>query len=160
FGISTHPLPMFDATLPRDVRDAPPGSIFEWRQQNAAMELGRRVKDNGAALVIDYGHEKSAAGETFQAVRGHHYHTPLIGPGLADLSAHVDFEALAAAAASIGTRLHGPMDQGTFLRALGIEKRAESLRAKASPEQAAAITIALERLTAPNKVGMGSMFKV
>ena len=114
----------------------------------------------GAALVIDYGHQRSAIGDTFQAVRGHRFDNPLTAPGLADLSAHVDFEALAAAASSFGTHVHGPVDQGSFLLALGIEKRAANLKIKADPEKAAAIDIALERLTAPNKTGMGAMFKV
>ncbi len=160
FGVSAEPLPMFEHTVPRALRDAPIGSIFEWRPQIVALELGRRVKNGSAALVIDYGHQESAVGDTLQAVRGHRYDNPLIAPGRADLSAHVDFAALAAAASSFGTRIHGPVDQGSFLLALGIEKRAANLKLKASPEQAAAITIALERLTAPNRVGMGALFKV
>jgi SAM-dependent MidA family methyltransferase len=160
FGLATNPLPMFEHTIPRQVRDAPIGSIFEWRSQVTAMELGRRLNNSGAALVIDYGHPRSAIGDTFQAVRGHRYDNPLTAPGLADLSAHVDFEALAAAVASFGTRVHGPVDQGSFLLALGIEKRAANLKIKADPEKAAAVSIALERLTASNKTGMGALFKV
>jgi NADH dehydrogenase [ubiquinone] 1 alpha subcomplex assembly factor 7 len=160
FGLATSPLPMFEHTVPRAVRDAPVGAIFEWRSQVTALELGRRVKNGGAALMIDYGHRHSAVGDTFQAVRGQRFDDPLLMPGLADLSAHVDFEALAAQVSSFGALVHGPMDQGSFLRALGIEKRAANLKLNASPEAAAAINISLERLTAPNATGMGAMFKV
>jgi SAM-dependent MidA family methyltransferase len=124
------------------------------------MELGRRLTAAGAALVIDYGHPKSAVGDTFQAVRGHRFDDPLAAPGLADLSAHVDFEALAKAAAGFGALVHGPVDQGAFLFALGIERRANNLKKNADPEKAAAVEMAMERLTAPNKTGMGSLFKV
>jgi NADH dehydrogenase [ubiquinone] 1 alpha subcomplex assembly factor 7 len=160
FGLAPAPLPTFERTLPRHIRDAPIGSLFEWRSSIVAMELGRRLATAGAALVIDYGHRQSAIGDTFQAVRGHRYDNPLAAPGLADLSAHVDFEALARAAASFGAKIHGPVDQGSFLIALGIERRANNLKKNADPEKAAAVDIALERLTAPNKAGMGSMFKV
>ncbi|MGZ3411418.1 MAG: class I SAM-dependent methyltransferase [Xanthobacteraceae bacterium] len=160
FGLAETPLPMFEYTIPRRVHDAPVGSIFEWRSLLSAMELGRRLNSGGAALVIDYGHQESALGDTFQAVRGHRFDNPLAAPGLADLSAHVDFEALASAAASFGTNVHGPVDQGSFLVALGIERRVANLKRNATPEKAAAVDIALERLTAANKTGMGAMFKV
>ena len=61
---------------------APPGSIFEWRADNVAMELGQRLaRDGGAALVIDYGHAESAAGDTLQAVGQHAFADPLTAPG-------------------------------------------------------------------------------
>jgi SAM-dependent MidA family methyltransferase len=160
FGVAPSPVPTFEHTIPRRLRDAPVGSIFEWRSVLTAMELGRRLNTAGAALVIDYGHLQSAVGDTFQAVRGHRFDNPLAAPGLADLSAHVDFEALANAAAGFGTRVHGPVDQGAFLLALGIERRAANLKRNADPEKAAAIEIAMERLIASNKTGMGSLFKV
>ena len=160
FGLASTPLPMFEQTIPRRVRDAPVGSIFEWRPLLSAMELGRRLNSGGAALVIDYGHHQSAVGDTFQAVRGHRFDNPLAAPGLADLSAHVDFEALASAAANFGTIVHGPVDQGSFLMALGNRAARSQSEKKHHPEKAASIDIALERLTAPNKTGMGAMFKV
>jgi SAM-dependent MidA family methyltransferase len=160
FGIDPRPLPAFEQSLPYLVRGAPVGSIFEWRQNYTAIELGRRIALHSAALVIDYGHLKTAVGDTLQAVRAHGFDHPLASPGQADLTAHVDFEALAAALSGIGTRVERPLDQGTFLRRLGIVTRAGALKAKSTPKEAAAIDAALQRLTSTEKTGMGSLFKV
>lgn len=117
-------------------------------------EIGRRVAaEGGAALAIDYGHALSASGETLQAVRGHRFSPPLEAPGEADLTAHVDFERLARAAAAEGAVVRGPVGQGDFLRALGIAARAAALR----PRGGAAVDAALARLTADD--AMGSLFK-
>ena len=158
FGTSKAPLPEFEQTLPESVRGAPLGAIFEWRSNRVAYELARRVKLGGAALIIDYGHTRTDVGSTFQALRNHRYDDPLGAPGLADLSAHVDFEALAHAAASLGARVHGPVEQRVFLINIGIEKRALGLKS-GSPERTAEIDSALARLTAEGETGMGQMFK-
>ena len=160
FDFDPRPLAAFEQSLPYTARGAAPGSIFEWRQNYIAIELGRRIARHSAALVIDYGHLKSAVGDTFQAVREHAYDDPLATPGQADLTAHVDFEALAAALAGIGTRIERPLDQNTFLRRLGIVTRAGALKAKSTVGEGAAIDAALERLTASEKTGMGRLFKV
>jgi SAM-dependent MidA family methyltransferase len=160
FAVGRNPVPRFEQTVPKSLRDAPIGSIFEWRSPVAALELGRRLQVGGAALIIDYGHLRSAIGDTLQAVRRHRFDDPLTGPGLADLSAHVDFQALAMNATSFGAHAHGAVDQGSFLVTLGIDKRATALRVNAAPEVAAAVGVALERLIAPNQTGMGAMFKV
>jgi NADH dehydrogenase [ubiquinone] 1 alpha subcomplex assembly factor 7 len=110
--------------------------------------------------VIDYGHVESGAGETLQAVGEHSYANPLVAPGLVDLTAHVDFQALANAAESMGARAHGPLTQGEFLHRLGIEPRAIALKANATEEQAMAINAAVVRLTNMSRTGMGEMFKV
>jgi SAM-dependent MidA family methyltransferase len=107
---------------------------------------------------VDYGHVQSSLGETLQAVRGHAYADPLADPGLVDLTAHVDFAALAHAGTAAGARVSGPLHQGEFLRRLGIKQRAARLKANATPQQAAAIEAALARLTAPDQ--MGDLFKV
>ena len=75
---------------------------------------------------------ESAVGDTFQAVGGHAYADPLTAPGTVDLSAHVDFQALAHAVEAMGPKAHGPITQSLFLRRLGIEARAQTLKANAS----------------------------
>jgi len=114
----------------------------------------------GVALFLDYGHARSGFGDTLQAMRRHAFADPLASPGEADITAHVDFEALAKAARSAGLTAHGPVEQGPFLRALGLEARADRLiRGARTPEQVAAVRAAARRLTDPNATGMGRLFK-
>jgi SAM-dependent MidA family methyltransferase len=160
FSLAPEPLKFFEQTLPPQVRMAEVGSVYEWRADAQALEIGRRVvRGGGAALIIDYGHPESMTGETFQALRDKRKADPLVAPGLADLTAHVDFQALASTAESIGARVHGPVDQATFLRRLGIEQRAANLKKVAPPDKAAAVDVALARLTAGGATGMGNLFK-
>jgi NADH dehydrogenase [ubiquinone] 1 alpha subcomplex assembly factor 7 len=161
YGVTPEPLPCFEALLPPVVRAAPVGAVFEWRPDEEMMRIARRIRQSrGAALIIDYGHLRSDAGETLQAIARHSYTDPLKNPGTADLTAHVDFEALGRAAASTGTRVHRPAEQGTFLRRLGIDTRAATLSAKAAPGQQDMIMKAAARLTEGGRGGMGSLFKV
>jgi NADH dehydrogenase [ubiquinone] 1 alpha subcomplex assembly factor 7 len=160
FAIASEPLKFFEQTLPPQVRMAEVGSIYEWRTDTLALEVGRRVvRGGGGALIIDYGHPDSMTGDTFQALRGQRKANPLVAPGLADVTAHVDFQALGGAAEGIGCRVHGPIDQAAFLRRLGIEQRATNLKKVAPPDKAAAIDVALGRLTAGGPTGMGTLFK-
>jgi NADH dehydrogenase [ubiquinone] 1 alpha subcomplex assembly factor 7 len=159
FGVASDPLLHFDTTLPRGLRQSPDGSIYEWRSDRVTLELGRRVRTDGAALVIDYGHAWYGLGETLQAVAGHQYADPLRSPGQVDLTAHVDFRAVAVSAETIGARIHGPVSQRDFLRRLGIDKRATALKTRAAREKEAEIDIALRRLTATGTGGMGELFK-
>ena len=161
FGLAPDPLKFFEQTVPPQVRMAEVGSIYEWRSDSQVLEIGRRVvRGGGAALIVDYGHLDSMVGDTFQALRGQRKADPLVAPGLADVTAHVDFQALGMAAETIGARVHGPIDQATFLRRLGIEQRAVNLKAVAPPDKAKAVDVALGRLTAGGPTGMGTMFKV
>ncbi|MBI4275325.1 MAG: SAM-dependent methyltransferase [Rhizobiales bacterium] len=161
FGVSREPVAHFDRIVPTSLREAAAGEIFEWRSDNMAFDIGRRVvRAGGAALVIDYGHVISSFGDTLQSVGGHGFTDPLIAPGLVDLTAHVDFQAFRQAAESMGARAHGPVDQGAFLRRLGIEARATALKSNTDLDSAARIDAALARLTASGRTGMGTMFKV
>lgn len=161
FGAAAEPTPRFEVLLPPLVRAAPPGAVFEWRPDTEIMKIATRVRtQDGAALIIDYGHLRSDAGDTFQAIARHSFTDPLKNPGQADVTAHVDFQALARAAEDVGARVHGPVTQGDFLKRLGIESRAATLMAKATPEVSEDIAGALKRLTEPGRGGMGSMFKV
>ncbi|MEN2978468.1 SAM-dependent methyltransferase [Tistrella bauzanensis] len=166
YGLSPDPSPMAQVLTQRiagaPLAAVPPGSLAE--VQPAAIAIAGRVAariaaNGGAALIVDYGHGLSAPGDTFQAMRAHAHTDPLIGPGLADLTVHVDFERLAAAATAAGATAHGPVGQGRFLGRLGIGARAERL-ARAAPDGTAraAIATALRRLTAPDQ--MGTLFKV
>ena len=131
-GTARDPLPFFETSMPRGLRQAPAGSIYEWRADDIALELGRRMRSEGAALIIDYGHAQYGLGDTLQAVAGHSFTDPLRAPGKADLTAHVDFEALAQCAESMGARIHGPIRQRDLFLRLGIEqarRRAEGERA-------------------------------
>ena len=161
YDLAPDPTPGFEALVPPLVGAAPLGAIFEWRPDNEIMRLARRVRDQrGAALIIDYGHIRSDVGDTFQAIARHSFADPLKTPGLADITAHVDFEALSRAAEAVGARAHGPVTQGDFLQRLGIETRALTLMQKASHEVSEDISNGLKRLIGGGRTGMGSLFKV
>jgi SAM-dependent MidA family methyltransferase len=161
FGHSVDPIPHFEQLLPPLVRAAPNGAVFEWRPDSEMMKIASRLRDHGgAALVIDYGHTRSDAGDTLQAIARHSFSDPLENPGQADLTAHVDFQALGRAAEDVGARVHGPVTQGEFLKRLGIETRAVTLMAKASAEVSEDVSGALKRLVDSGRGGMGSLFKV
>jgi SAM-dependent MidA family methyltransferase len=136
----------------------------------AAANLATRlVAQGGAALIVDYGHVETSFGETLQALQAHRRVDPLDAPGEADLTAHVDFAALARAARACGAAVRGPVTQGQFLSRLGIFERAASLKRRASPRQAVDIDGALLRLVGGGPMlgaggtqvpGMGALFKV
>lgn len=127
-------------------------------RDEAVSAIGRHVRQHGGvALIIDYGHAASAAGDTLQAVRGHRHASVLESPGEQDLTSHVDFEAGAARAREAGAAVTPLATQGEWLRALGIEARAEAL-ARANPAKADGVRTALHRLTSPEQ--MGRLFKV
>jgi SAM-dependent MidA family methyltransferase len=111
----------------------------------------------GVALFVDYGHGRSAAGDTLQAVRRHGYAPVLASPGEQDLTAHVDFEAVARTARDAGASATPLISQGEWLLRLGIEARAQSL-SRANPDRASNIQTALERLIGRDQ--MGELFKV
>ena len=154
------PIAHFAPILPAAMADAREGEIFEWRTAAEAFEIGRRIgREPGAALIIDYGHDESAAGETFQAVGQHGFADPLSTPGMVDLTAHVDFQAISRAVEAMGVRGYGPVTQAEFLHRLGIKTRAAALKQNLSRAKAADIDAALARLTGGGRTGMGSMFK-
>ena len=149
----------FDAVVPDHLRAAPPGSILETCPAAVAVVRAlahRIVTQGGAAILIDYGYAEHAAGDTLQAVHAHAYADPFAKPGTSDLTAHVDFSALAEAARAEGAVVAGPVAQGAWLEALGISTRAEML-AKASPARADEIEAARARLADVEQ--MGALFK-
>jgi NADH dehydrogenase [ubiquinone] 1 alpha subcomplex assembly factor 7 len=124
-----------------------------------ARDIGERLaRQRGAALIVDYGYAAARPGDSLQAVAGHKKVDVLAEPGEADLSAHVDFSAVAASARDAGAIAFGPVAQGDFLRALGIEQRCAALRERADATQAAMLESGVARLIAPSQ--MGTLFKV
>jgi SAM-dependent MidA family methyltransferase len=128
-----------DAIIPAHLRDAPAGSVIETSPATVKLMqalAGRIAAQGGALLAVDYGYEGPALGDTLQAVRGHAFANPYDSPGEHDLTAHVDFGTLAAAARTAGCATHGPVQQGAFLTALGIDARARALGPRVAPDHA------------------------
>ncbi len=111
----------------------------------------------GAALLVDYGHRSTSPGETLQAVRGHRFAAVLERAGEQDLSAHVDFQAIARATQEAGAAASPVVSQATWLERLGIAARAMALAAH-SPQRTHQIADARRRLC--DAAEMGELFKV
>ena len=119
-----------------------------------AETLAARIAGaGGLALIIDYGDWRSQ-GDTLQALARHRHADPLAAPGQADLTAHVDFEALLTALPCRHTRLS---TQGVFLERLGITQRAQALARQMTGERLQMHVAAHRRLTHPAE--MGTVFK-
>jgi SAM-dependent MidA family methyltransferase len=146
--------------VPAVLRDAAQGAVVETLPMGAAIlhDLATRIaRQGGALLIIDYGHAGPATGDTMQAVQAHRFADPYVDPGTRDLTAHVDFTALAIAAADAGLAVAPLAEQGAFLLRLGIGARAAMLE-RARPDQRAELAAALLRLT--DTAAMGRLFKV
>ena len=140
--------------------DSPAGIVAEISPASEAVlsKLARHVaRFGGGMLICDYG-KADRQGDSLQAVRAHKEVPVLDKPGLTDISHLVDFGALTRCAETQGARLIGPVGQGSFLRELGIEKRAELLRRRDHPERDRALSAALDRLCASQH--MGGLFKI
>lgn len=145
---------------PPVAHDVPEGEIVETCPGGVAIaaSLGKRIaRHGGAALIVDYGSPVSGWGDTLQAVRGHAKVPVFDRPGETDLTAQVDFPALARAARDGGCAAYGAVAQGDFLRRMGAHARASALIA-ANPCKRAEIERGLARLLAPAE--MGSLFRV
>ncbi|HVY21565.1 MAG TPA: class I SAM-dependent methyltransferase [Bauldia sp.] len=151
--------------MPVDQRPAgvplPDGAIIEASPAGKAVmtTLAERLKrSGGAALIVDYGAAQPGTGSTLQAVRAHNYDDPLATPGEADVTAHVDFAALARAASAAGAEVRTLIGQGDFLIRLGLVDRANVLGRGKDQKTRDAIASGIERLAAPK--AMGTLFKV
>jgi len=137
------------------------GAIFEVSPASTAIAgtiAAHLSRSGGAALIIDYGYEGPAIGETLQAVARHRYVDPLESPGEADLTAHVDFAALATAARREGGEPRPLMTQGEFLVRLGLGERADGLKRGKDAATVVSVDAAVSRLAGPE--AMGNLFKV
>jgi NADH dehydrogenase [ubiquinone] 1 alpha subcomplex assembly factor 7 len=119
---------------------------------------GRLARQGGVALFVDYGHAITSIGDTLQAVRGHRIVNPLAEPGECDITAHVDFAAMARSARAAGAAVYGPIDQGDFLQEIGIDTRTRAL-AERTPERAQEFEDARKRLVGKDIGEMGALFK-
>ena len=127
-------------------------------QEALGVALGAMIaREGGAALLIDYGRGGPEFGDTLQAIRKHEKVDPLAFPGESDLTVYADFPTVRDAARSTGADATDPIAQGLFLGMLGIQHRAEALKA-ARPDRAEVIDRQLIRLISPDE--MGELFKV
>jgi NADH dehydrogenase [ubiquinone] 1 alpha subcomplex assembly factor 7 len=153
-------VPVPPSIIPENREAAPEGGVFEISP--AGLALAEHIAAivaarGGAGLIVDYGYDAvTGFAETLQAVGGHRFADVLAAPGEDDLSAHVDFAALAEAGRRGGASVSGPVTQGAFLASIGITERAEQL-IKAHPASAADLVSATERLIGAKQ--MGTLFK-
>lgn len=158
FGLSPTPIPT--SAMPDAVADAPTDSMLEVAFAGAEVmtRLAKIVaRQGGSILAIDYGYGSTQTGDTLQGVRRHTFANVLEAPGETDLSAHVDFGALANVARAGGLAVQPLATQGEFLKRLGIAERAAALSG-ANPGSAEDIRIAHDRLVGQDQ--MGTLFKV
>lgn len=159
FVLAPGPSP-FASLLAPELMPAAPGAIAELCLPARALvrDIAERLaRQRGAALIVDYGYAPPRLGDSLQAVADHKKVDPLTAPGKADLSAHVDFFALARSAEAAGAAAYGPVTQGDFLRSLGIDQRLAALRQRADATQVAVLESGVARLIAPEQ--MGTLFK-
>jgi NADH dehydrogenase [ubiquinone] 1 alpha subcomplex assembly factor 7 len=156
FGLSP---PRRIAALDTRLHDTVAGDVVEVCPALPAIASGiakRIARRGGAALIVDYG-SWGSLGDTFQAMRAHGFADPLAEPGQADLTAHVDFRALADVFAAGGAAVTGMTGQGVFLERLGITARAKALAQSLTGPAREAHIAAHRRLTHPQE--MGRLFK-
>lgn len=133
------------------------GAVYEVSPSALALveDIARGIaRSGGAALFIDYGYAGTGFGETLQAVGKNAFQGVLSAPGTVDISAHVDFGAIARTARAAGAAVFGPRPQGEFLASLGIREREEKLLKRGSGGMG---RLGVKRLIAPEQ--MGTLFK-
>ncbi|MCC2098668.1 MAG: SAM-dependent methyltransferase, partial [Hyphomicrobiales bacterium] len=165
FGLAPDPQPQIQAR-------AKNGTVLEvsFAAYETMSALASRIVERGGALLaIDYGHMATGPSETLQALRKHAATDPLLEPGEADITMHVDFAHLARAARAAGADVSGPIIQADFLMSLGLFERAAGLKKNADIRQAMEIDRSLLRLVGTGQEkgaggklapGMGALFKV
>ena len=153
--------------LAQDHINAHDGAVIE--ESPESLDIIRFIGDHfkrhgGASLIIDYGYDiklpqrnRSQYGSTLQAIKKHQYHPLLENLSEADLSAHVDFNALRNTAFSHELTIDECISQAEFLIKYGILQRADHLRNSLAIDEQYIIDRQVQRLTAPSQ--MGSLFK-
>ncbi|KAH3190935.1 hypothetical protein KXV92_003120 [Aspergillus fumigatus] len=117
---------------------------------------------SGAALIMDYGTMSTIPINSLRGIQHHRTVPALSSPGQVDVSADVDFMALAEAAieASEGVEVHGPVEQGDFLQVMGIAERMQQLlRGVQDEEKRKTLESGWKRLIERGGGGMGKIYK-
>ncbi|WP_166416709.1 class I SAM-dependent methyltransferase [Cochlodiniinecator piscidefendens] len=156
FG-TTAPLPIKE--LEARLSDTKDGDLVEicTPAQSITTTIAQHItRFGGVGIIIDYGDWQSL-GDTLQALKSHAFDPPLAHPGDADLTAHVDFEALSKATTSTGCAITSMTPQGVLLERLGITTRAQQLAATREGDALENVIAAHRRLTHPEE--MGTLFK-
>lgn len=152
----------FENTPNAIVEVCPDAALYadEFATRIGGSEKHPKLKPSGAALILDYGSDEAPV-NSLRGIRRHRRVSPFAEPGLVDLSADVDFTAIARAAtrASEGVEIHGIVPQAQFLQQMGGKERAEMLMKAGGAERAKAIHAAFERLVDQGEGGMGRLYK-
>lgn len=156
---------IFSDTFNKEYPKAKDRAIIEISREGEKIiqYLSSLLKDTpGYLLMIDYGYDykplkRTAFGGSLQAIKDHKYHPIFSDVGNADLTSHVDFYALKKAAKVYDVQAFGSVEQGKFLKELGIQTRANLLKKNATPPQIEEINISLRRLIDSDQ--MGKLFK-
>ncbi len=172
-GLASGTLALVDRPLPEGVLRSsaverfPPQGDYASEINPAAQALVASLAqrcDAGTLLLLDYGfpaaeyyHPQRAAGTLMAHYRHRALADPLFLPGLADLTAHVDFTAIASAGAAAGMRVAGFTTQAHFLVNCGL---LDLLAQVGDPGSAAYLreANAAQKLLSPAE--MGELFKV
>lgn len=142
-----------------------PGYTSEINLQAEAWihEMGRWLA-KGVAFLIDYGfpqkeyyHPQRAQGTLMCHLRHHAHSNPLVYPGIQDITAHVDFTAMADAALEGGLEVLGYTSQANFLLNSGLMKLLSTLDPQDTARYAREIGPVQKLLS---EAEMGELFKV
>ncbi|MEM1375909.1 MAG: class I SAM-dependent methyltransferase [Pseudomonadota bacterium] len=149
--------------IPKVANNAETGSLLEISpaREAIASEMAAHIQAHGGVVLhFDYSHTRSGFGDTFQAVKAHQFVDPLQNPGTADLTSHVDFEAIGQAAQASGATVFPPMTQAEFLLNCGLLERAGQLGTDKSSDVQNQIRADVQRLAGDGPNDMGELFKV
>lgn len=156
---------IYAADFARRVGGFSPSSYTSHQRASSPATTPQPVKQvpSGAALIMDYGTLSTIPINSLRGIREHRKVPPLSSPGQVDVSADVDFTALAEAAieASEGVEVHGPVEQGDFLQVMGIaERMRQLLKGIPDEERRKNLETGWKRLIEKGGGGMGKIYKV
>ncbi|HSH43273.1 MAG TPA: SAM-dependent methyltransferase [Arenicellales bacterium] len=168
-----------DGTLAETTRPAAPGELadiaalglpqgYESEAGLLARQWAAGIADwlsRGVALIIDYGfparelyHPERSRGTLMCHYRHRAHPDPYRHVGMQDITAHVDFSAVARRASEAGLEVLGFAHQAAFLLSLGLLELVEARMQGAGDEQRWQLSQEVQRLTQTYE--MGELFKV